>query len=195
MSPRATASPPKDAEAKDPPKKKARSKPKSLRPGAGVTGSGEAKRRASLVLEVLSGIRSPFDASVVLGVSLQRYYLLEARALQGLVEALEPKPAGRQPSLEGALLKLQAERDRMARELMRAQAHVRAAHRTIGITPPEAARDKVKGAGKKKRKRPSMRARQAVARLRAEANEASEDGGEAVKETVSIGVAERLTTD
>jgi hypothetical protein len=154
-------------------KRKTRSKTRTVKPGAGLAGSAEAKRRASLVLEVLSGLRSPLDASLVLDLNLQRYYQLEARALQGLVEALELKPAGRQPSPDGELRRARAERDRLGRELLRAQALLRASHRAIGVTPPETAREKVAPTtGKRRRKRPTVRARRAAARLRAEADAA-----------------------
>src|SRR5947209_17562740 len=58
--------------------------------------SREARQRAAAILEVLAGARSPTEAAQALGVSLPRYYLLEARALGGLLAACEPQPPGRQ---------------------------------------------------------------------------------------------------
>ena len=65
----------------------------------------EAQRLAAAILEVLAGVRSPPAASELLGISLPRYYQLEARALEGLVAALGPLiPRLRNSFLMGALL-------------------------------------------------------------------------------------------
>lgn len=142
---------------------------KARRPGAGINGSPEAKRKASVILEVLGGLRSPADAGVVLGVSLQRYYQLEVRALQGLISALDVSPKrGPQSSPQVALRRLAAERDQLQRELRRAQALVRIAQRTIGVAPPESSRPKAKQPGKRRPKRPTVRARRVAEQLRAE---------------------------
>lgn len=153
-------------------------KPKTTRPGAGLSGSPEAKRRASLVLEVLGGLRSPTSASAALGVSIQRYYLLEVRALQGLVSALDAKPKrGAQPSPETTLRKLTAERDRLERELLRAQSLLRVAQRAVGLSPATettTAKSGKKGSdagrpGSKRKRTPTVRARRAAETLRAAA--------------------------
>lgn len=142
---------------------------KARRPGAGINGSPEAKRKASVILEVLGGLRSPADAGIVLAVSLQRYYQLEIRALQGLVSALDVTPKrGPQSSPQVALRRLAAERDQLQRELRRAQALVRIAQRTIGVAPPESSRPKAKEAGKRRPKRPTVRARRVAEQLRFE---------------------------
>jgi hypothetical protein len=52
---------------------------------------GEAQRLAAMILECLAGVRAPPSAAEILGISLPRYYQLEARALQGLVAALAPR--------------------------------------------------------------------------------------------------------
>ena len=68
------------------------------RPGAGghsaAEHSREAKQRAAAILEVLAGARTPTAAAQALGVSLTRYYLLEEKALVGLLAACEPQPRG-----------------------------------------------------------------------------------------------------
>ena len=46
-----------------------------------------AKQLAAVVLDVLAGSRTPPQAAETLGVSLPRYYQLEAGALGGLVAA------------------------------------------------------------------------------------------------------------
>lgn len=143
--------------------------PKTTRPGAGLKGSPEAKRKASVVLEVLGGLRSPTNASAVLGVSVQRYYMLEVRALQGLLAALDAKPKpGGQPSPETALRRVMAERDRLERELLRAQALLRVAQRAVGLPPPAqpTPKDGKAGKGKRKTRTPTVRARRAADTLR-----------------------------
>src|SRR5262245_41762100 len=85
----------------------------------------EAKRLAAVVLDVLAGSRTPPQAAETLGVSLPRYYQLEARALGGLVAACESRPRGRQPEIESELAALRKELDRVKRELARSQSLVR----------------------------------------------------------------------
>lgn len=131
-----------------------------------LTGSPEAKVRAAVVLEVLGGQRTPADAAVAIGVTLPRYYQLETRALQGLLAALDVQAKrGRKVSTEGELARTKAERDRLERELRRAQALVRATQRAIGLAPPK---PPVKEPGKRKKKRPTVRARRLAEALRAE---------------------------
>ena len=59
------------------------------------------RRLAAVILDVLAGSRTPPQAAEALGVSLPRYYQLEARALGGLVAACESRPRGRQPEVDG----------------------------------------------------------------------------------------------
>src|SRR5215470_13219260 len=98
--------------------------------------SREAKRLAAVVLDVLAGSRTPPQAAQTLGVSLPRYYQLEARALGGLVAACESQPRGRRPEIESELATARKELDRTKRELARSQALVRLTQRTIGVAPP-----------------------------------------------------------
>lgn len=138
--------------------------------GADYEGSAEAKRRASLVLEVLGGLRTPPEASEVIGITVGRYYHLENSAIQGLVKALEPGGPGRKPRPETQIRKLTEERDRLARELQRVQALVRITQRAMGVPSVEKQRNarnkKRAAAGKKKARKPVVRARKAVTRLR-----------------------------
>ena len=71
-----------------------------------VRGSDAARRLAALLLEAWSGVRSTQDASLAMGVALTRFYQLEARALESIVAALEPRPRGRQVTAAGELEKL-----------------------------------------------------------------------------------------
>ena len=99
-----------------------------------IPASDDARRVACAILEVLAGVRSISDTAVVLGVSSARYYQLEARALQGLVQACEPRGPG---PLSGAGLaaevaQLRVERDRLKAEAARYQALARLAHGAFG---------------------------------------------------------------
>jgi hypothetical protein len=60
-----------------------------------MDGSEEAKRRLKVILEVLGGKRTVKSACEELGIGEARYHELEWTALQGAVDSLEPKPAGR----------------------------------------------------------------------------------------------------
>jgi hypothetical protein len=133
--------------------------------------SAKARRTGCAILEVLAGLRTPKEASEALGLSLQRYYSLEARAIEGLVAALEPRPRGRQVSGKVEASRLREERDRLQRELQRAHSLVRVAQRSIGLSAAQSsaqrqkAKAKAKKAGKRGPRRPSVRARRAIKRL------------------------------
>src|SRR5262245_45024039 len=133
----------------------------------------EAKRLAAVVLDVLAGSRSPPQAAETLGVSLPRYYQLEARALGGLVAACESRPRGRQPEADAELVTLRTELDRLKRELARSQSLVRLTQRTVGGAPPTPAKP-----GKRKRK-PVVRAMRRAQELHQEAS-GTEPPGEGV---------------
>jgi hypothetical protein len=151
-------------------KRKARSRTREL------DASREAKRLGSAILEVLGGLRSPTEASELLGISPQRYYKLEARAVQGLLQALEtPADRRRRARPDKELASVEAERDRLRRELQRAQALVRIAQRHVGLPAPKATTPKGKG-GKRKRK-PRVRARRLADELREEASVPKSDAG------------------
>jgi hypothetical protein len=98
-----------------------------------VTGSTEAKRLGAVVLEVLCGLRDAQDGARAMGVSANRYYQLETRALQGLIAALEPRPKGRRWSAEDKLAGVEKEKQRLEQEVGRLQALLRAAQRSMGI--------------------------------------------------------------
>lgn len=148
------------------------------RASSSVRGTAEAKRLAAAILEGLAGLRGPQEASEALGISMTRYYHLEARALQGLVAALEPRPRGRQHSPQTEMVKMVRDNARLERELKRAQALVRSAQRTVGL-PPVRQKSKLGGDGKKARRtrRAMVRAEKAVEALRqAPAADASSQG-------------------
>ena len=136
---------------------------------AAATAGGDgvaARRQAAVILEVLAGVRTPAQAAGALAVSLPRYYQLETRALAGLVAGCAGKPPGRQPTVDREVEALRRERGRLEREVARQQALVRLVQRSVGV--PAVAAAGGKDAGKKRQRRPAVRALRAAARLRTE---------------------------
>ncbi len=144
-------------------------KPTSLRLEAS---SREARRRAAVILEVLSGERSPNDGAEALEVSAPRYYALEARALRGFIAYCEPAPKGRVVKPENRIEDLSRENERLRRECARYQSLFRAAHRTVGIAaPPRETPSAAPGKGgkhRRRRRRGQVRALRVAAQLRTE---------------------------
>jgi hypothetical protein len=132
-------------------------------------GSSDANRIAVAILEVLGGMRSPAEAASALNISLPRYYVLETRALEGMVAACEPRPLGKQPSPQTRIDALEKELQQARRECARQQALVRAAQRSVGLPATETQKGKASAKrdrqGRKKR-RPTVRALKAAKTLR-----------------------------
>lgn len=152
-------------------------------------GTSEANRRAVAVLEVLGGLRTPADAAAALGIAVPRYYQLETRALEGMVTALEPRSLGKQPSLEGRVVRLQKELEQARRESARQQALVRVAQRSLGLKPSSTPNEKTPAkdrSGRRKRK-PTVRALKAAAVLRVLPKDPrSGDGGQVQQAVTEI---------
>ena len=134
-------------------------------------GTSDANRTAVAILEVLAGLHTPAEAARALRVSLPRYYVLETRALEGLVAACEPKPLGKQTSPATRLATLEKELQQARRECARHQALVRVAQRSVGLpvsaARPEKQTAKPDRAGRKRRpRRPTVRALRAAKTLR-----------------------------
>lgn len=127
--------------------------------------SREARKTAAILLDVLAGSRTPTQAAETLGVSLPRYYQLESRGLDGLLMACEPRPRGRQTSSKAADETLRRDNERLRRELSRQQSLVRLTQRTLGVAPPPP----VKTTGKRKPRRPVVRAMRRAEELRDDA--------------------------
>src|SRR5262249_2844903 len=137
--------------------------PRRHGPGGATLGQGasaEARRLAAAILEVLAGARSPAEAATALGVSLVRYYQVEARALRALVAGCEARPRGRAPSVGEGLLQLRQGNARRGPGGERAV--VRGARGAGGLAPPRTATGP---AAKKGRRRRQARALSAAARL------------------------------
>ena len=146
-----------------------------------VRGSDAARQKAALLIEAWSGVRSTQSASDAMGVALTRFYQLEARALQLLVSAMEPRPRGRQVTAEGRVQKLEAELKRLQRDVERYQSLYRTAQRTLGLAVAKAPEPEKNAApGGKRRRGPRKKARgQSVAQVLLR-SAASDDGGEEV---------------
>ena len=115
----------------------------------------DGKRRAAAVLEVLAGARSPSEAAQVIGVTLPAYYQIEARALQGLIDACEPRKRGRQP------LGVAPDVERLRAEVLRQQSLLRSLQRSIGLQADES----VPAAPGRRGRKPSVRALRAARKL------------------------------
>ena len=83
--------------------------------------------------------------------------------MQALVVSCEARPRGPTPSAEKELAALRRQHERLQRELARQQTLVRLAQRTIGLPPPAPAAKPAPG--KKKRRRPVVRALHAAEQL------------------------------
>jgi hypothetical protein len=128
-------------------------------------GSREARQRAAVILDVLAGVCTPTGAAQMLGTSITRYYVLEARLLAALVTACEDRPRGRARGPEQEIAALKREVERLKQECARKQSLVRAVQRTMGLTLPEPHVASAKG-GRRRRRRPVVRALRAAAALR-----------------------------
>jgi hypothetical protein len=160
----ATGEPTKTADKQGKPRQRRSGPFKDLGEGASAT----ARQQAAAILEVLAGVRTPTQAAEVLGVSLPRFYVLESRAVQGILLACEPRRLGRQATAESALASLRRECEQLRRECARQQALVRVAQRTVGLPAPPVVRPAEKNGKKRRQRRPTARALRAVVRLQTE---------------------------
>lgn len=153
----------------------------------------EAQALAAAILECLAGMRSPPEAAEILSISLPRYYQLEARALAGLVEALAPRPRGKQPSLELRVKQLEKELEAARRACARQAALVRVTQRSLGLVNLAKPKPPVPSTDGKKRKarKPLARALKAAQTLRAQVStEAGKASSSAVQPAAPSGGAE-----
>ena len=153
-------------------------RPRVARSGPALhANSSETKRLATAILEVLAGVRTPADAAKTLEISLPRYYLLEQRALAGLLAACEPRTQGPQRSVERQLARLERELAWSRRECARQQALVRAAQRAVGLAAPQPSKPAEKNGGKKTRRRPTARALRAARAIEVNSSGTNEPNG------------------
>lgn len=163
-------------------KTKSDSKPAVKRTLRSAATPSEAQRMAATILEVLAGVYTPTHAAEALSISLPRYYQLEARALEGLVAALAPRPKGKQPSLENRVKVLEKELAAAHRQCARQEALVRVTQRTLGLSIAATAKSAspVRDANGRKKRRPTVRALKAarVLEARAQVSDVALDTGQ-----------------
>ena len=122
-----------------------KAKPKRVMPSPSVKAarrlaqaSERARQIAAVILDVLGGNRSPVDAARTLELSVARYYVVEQRAILGLVSACDAQPTrGPSPDLQRQIHHLEAENRRVHQALLRQQALVRSTQRGLGIASPK----------------------------------------------------------
>jgi transposase len=113
-----------------------------------------ARRRAELILKVRSGQLSASEAARRLGVSRKTYYKWEKRGLQGMLEALGERPAGRpEHPVDPEKERLLQEAQSLRRELLLARQRMAVRELTHGMIPgkregPPEGRAKKKERGK-----------------------------------------------
>ncbi len=132
----------------------------------------QAQRFAATILEVLGGLRSPPEAAEALAISLPRYYQLEARALEGLVTALAPRPQGKQPSLQIRIAALEKQLEAARRQCSRQEALVRVTQRALGLATAAKPSEPPRDARGRKKRRPTVRALKAARTLQAQSQTA-----------------------
>jgi hypothetical protein len=140
--------------------------------------SQEARQQAAAVLEVLAGVRTPAEVAQQLAMSLTRYYIIEGRALQGLLRACEPRPQGRVRSPASELAALRRECEQLRRQVARQQALLRVTERAVGLAAaPAGAKSDSATPKKRRRRKPKARALQAAAVLQEAPPAACSDNG------------------
>jgi hypothetical protein len=141
--------------------------------------SPEARQQAAAILEVLAGVRTPTDVAQQLAISLTRYYIMEGRALQGLIRACEPRPQGRVRTSASELAALRRECEQLRRQVARQQALLRVTERTLGLagTATSAKSDSANPKKKRRQRKPKVRALQAAAVLQEPAAPVPRDNG------------------
>ena len=142
-----------------------------------LRGSADAKRKAAVFLETLTGLRTTQSAAEALETTLPRYYVLETRMLQAMITALEPGERGRRRSEESQRRLLREENDRLEREVQRLQSLYRATQRALGVEREPTAGGKAAKAGgsttKVRRARRETRGQRVLKGLRATIEEES----------------------
>ena len=157
---------PASAATAPPPATKRRGRPKGSVNGNGTgirvatkrvdSASPQAKSTAAVILEGLTGLRSAPDAARALGITVARYYTVEAQAVAGLLAACEPGSPGPVPNAatERELTRLREEHRRQDQELARLRAVLRTTQRSLGL-PMVASTPPVPGAAKGAEPKPS----------------------------------------
>ena len=146
-------------------KKKARKRSTTLQ------GSERATRLTVGILQALSGLKGTTEVCEDLGISMGRYYQLESQALQGMIQALEPRKRGKQATPGTTIASLEREKQRLAREVRRYQSLLRASHRGLAVPAPKGDKNAAK-----KRARRGERGKTVLKTLMKRLDESDEHG-------------------
>jgi hypothetical protein len=134
--------------------------------------SRQARQTAGAILEVLAGNIHSSEAAESLGISREKYYIVESRAMAGMVKACEPRKGGYVHTPERELEALKKAHVKLQQECVRYQTLLRAMQRGVGLSLPKKDRKKAKGTKKGKRQlKPRVRALVIAQKLKLEAPE------------------------
>jgi transposase len=103
-----------------------------------------ARERASIILQVRSGVLTATEGAERLGVSRKTYYEWEDRALEAMALALENHPAGRPP------VPLDAEKEELQRKVRDLEKKLYLAEKTIEVKDLLSAYEIFRAGGAKK---------------------------------------------
>ena len=132
-----------------------------------LSGSADAKRKAAVILETLCGLRTTMSASEELEIAQMRYYVLETRMLQAMIDALEPQARGRKRAVKNEMAQLREDKARLEREVLRLQALYRLTQRAVGVREEKKPSGKTKGKpAKTRRVRRQSRGKRVLAKIR-----------------------------
>ena len=117
-----------------------------------------ARERASIILQVRSGVLTATEGAERLGISRKTYYEWEDRALAAMAEALENHLPGRPP------IPLDAEKEELQRKVRDLEKKLYLAEKTIEVKDLLSAYETFQagGAKKNKGKRQKIRKRRSV---------------------------------
>jgi Helix-turn-helix domain len=106
-----------------------------------VAGSDEARRRAKVVLQTMTGELRVQEACARLGISEQRFEAIRQEAIAGAVASLEPKPVGRppRPAASADAAEVARLRERIAE--LEAEVHAAAVRLELAAALPRVGRD------------------------------------------------------
>jgi hypothetical protein len=141
-----------------------------------LQGSGRAKERLRVLVGLLAGTCRAGEAAARLGVGAAQLRRLRTAALQGALQALEPKPAGRPrragpPAAADRLAQLEAQAQQLTAQLQWSQAREEVARVLGAAAPTPAASEQAPRRNRRRRSR-----RRAARRPRLRADEADRPG-------------------
>ena len=146
-----------------------------------LSGSADAKRKAAVILETLGGLRTTQSASEELEIAPMRYYVLETRMLQAMIDALEPQARGRKRAVEKEVAKLRDDKAKLEREVLRLQALYRMTQRAVGVREVKKPSARSKGkVTKTRRVHRQSRGERVLAKIR-EATVSADNGAATVR--------------